>query len=249
MPRIDRVVVPPKTDHDVGDFGIVMLEDDSVGFFYTLISDTLERVKTELEQQRMLDPIALSHGLLQDDLGQRALALGALNAMSQHLLTRARWTFESSDSLGRFEFRPHDKVGMVGLFPSLAARLQRQGVSFTVIERRPETLESPYTVSLDPTALESCNKVLVTASTLLNDSLEDVLSHCQQAKVAVIGPTAGCLPDALFARGVAVVGGSRVIEKTALPVNLACGEPWTDSVEKYTLVRGDYPGIDRLLSV
>jgi uncharacterized protein (DUF4213/DUF364 family) len=53
--------------------------------------------------------------------------------------------------------------------------------------------------------------LLITGVTLLNHTLEDILRVAQQeAEIAVIGPTASMLPDAMFARGVRVVGGVRV---------------------------------------
>ena len=46
-------------------------------------------------------------------------------------------------------------------------------------------------VSLDPARLRPCNKVLCTSTTILNNSLDEILSYCApQAFVSIIGPTA-----------------------------------------------------------
>lgn len=249
LPDIADIIVPPKSNNLAGDFGMVVLRDQSVGFFYVLLNDTLEQVKTALTgaDQDRISVLDLGEGILTNDLGTRALALGAVNAASQHLLARSNWSPSDSNSMGQFGFDEQDHVGMVGLFPSLAPRLAKRGIKFTVIERQVEFLQSDYHVSLSPGDLTHCNKVLITASTLLNDSLEEMLSYCTNAEVAVIGPTAGCLPDPLFARGVDVVGGSRVLDMNSLPNLLRCGQPWTDSVSKYAITRAQYPGLDQLV--
>jgi uncharacterized protein (DUF4213/DUF364 family) len=52
-------------------------------------------------------------------------------------------------------------------------------------------------------------KVVSTSTLLLNDTLDRMLGHCRNARwFAMVGPGAGCLPDALFARGVTLLGGS-----------------------------------------
>jgi len=53
--------------------------------------------------------------------------------------------------------------------------------------------------------------VLITGTTLLNDTLEDLLLLCRpDARVVVVGPTVGLLPDAFLRRGVDILGGVRV---------------------------------------
>jgi uncharacterized protein (DUF4213/DUF364 family) len=59
--------------------------------------------------------------------------------------------------------------------------------------------------------------VFFTGVTLVNHTLEGILKQARQdAEIAVIGPTASMLPEALFARGVRVVGGVWVIKPDEL---------------------------------
>lgn len=125
-------------------------------------------------------------------------------------MKRAGLKLESSTSLGGMCFDSGDRVGLVGLFPSLVRQFLGVGVDFVVIERKQALLnpEAGYEISLDPARLKDCNKMLITGSTLLNRSLDEVLHHCRPAsRVAVIGPTASCLPDMAFAAGVHSMGG------------------------------------------
>ena len=61
------------------------------------------------------------------------------------------------------------------------------------------------------TVVPSADVLLVTGTTLLNDTLEGLLGLCRNdARVAVVGPTVSLLPDAYLRRGVDVLGGVRV---------------------------------------
>ena len=254
FPAIDRVVWPRSKRNPCksGEFALVVLDDRSAGLFYVWLDDTMERLvgidPGELEGR---DPAEyLSEGSHRG-LERRALALGVMNAMSQWLFSRARISLGGSGSMGDLAFTSSDKVGMVGLFPSLAERLQQQGMQFVVVEKDAALREQypQYTLSMNPQDLRGCTKVLITGSTLLNDSLDDVLAHCSGAqRVSVIGPTASCLPDALFRRGVHRVGGSRVVDLDLLLARQAADQPWGDAVQKYVLDRDHYSGLDTLLS-
>ncbi|HJL53929.1 MAG TPA: DUF364 domain-containing protein, partial [Arenicellales bacterium] len=58
----------------------------------------------------------------------------------------------------------------------------------------------------------------------------------------LIGPTVGCLPDPFFARGIDVVGGSRVADLCGLKKHMEHGENWGDSVIKYCINNKQYAG-------
>jgi uncharacterized protein (DUF4213/DUF364 family) len=82
-----------------------------------------------------------------------------------------------------------------------------------------------YRVTLDASALRHCNKVLSTGTLVLNDTLDDMLAHCRHAQwLALIGPSMGCLPDALFARGVTLMGGTWVLDGPAYVDALRSGQ-------------------------
>lgn len=254
IPPVRHLHIPPLKRNPSMDaeFGLIALEDGSAGFFYAWLGDTLERMRVELDRDALVHESAfeLSTRFASNDEVERTVGLGAINAISQHVFRRAGYQPAlTTASMGRLTFAAKDHVGMVGLFPSLARRLARDGIRLTVIEKKSNAVEDGFRVSLDPTELEKCNNVLCTASTLLNDTLDEILTHSLAAKhIALIGPTASCLPDPVFARGVDVVGGSVVLDLDALLERLCHHEPWGPSVCKYTIARSEYPGFAALLS-
>ena len=89
---------------------------------------------------------------------------------------------------------------------------------------------------------------MITASTLLNNSIDEVLEYSRAAQRRVmIGPTAGFFPDPLFERGISAIGGSEIsspeMARQRLSANLGLGE----SVRKFLLSAPDYPGLDRMM--
>ena len=254
LPPVARLWVPARSPGAgiEGEFGVVVLADGSAGFFFALLGQTLERLRSEVHATPdATDVRALAAGIESADEVERAVALGTLVAATAHVFRRAGYVPPPArNALGGGDFGPGDRVGMVGLFPSLVERLRARGVPLTVLELRPEkvTCAAGFEVTLDPRRLAGCTRVLCTASTLINGTLEAVLAHCDhRARIAVIGPSAGGFPDPLFARGVEVVGGTTVRDARGLLARLERGERWGDAVERYAIEAAGYPGLDALL--
>jgi uncharacterized protein (DUF4213/DUF364 family) len=54
-------------------------------------------------------------------------------------------------------------------------------------------------------------------------------------------------PDVLFARGIAAIGGLRIVDADVARMRMASGERLGDSAQRYLVEAGDYPGLARLL--
>ena len=144
-------------------------------------------------------PVEVARYCAGDDEADCSLGLAAVNAITRYVYRRAGFTpGDAPDSMGILDIAAADHVGMVGYFPSLVKRLRNDGIRLTVIEKKPQfhKAQENFLVSADLYTLESCNKVMITASTLLNNSIDEVLEYSRQAERRVmIGPTAGFFPD------------------------------------------------------
>ena len=99
-------------------------------------------------------------------------------------------------------------------------------------------------ITLDATKLGLCNKILCTGTTILNNTLDEILAHCSpDAFVSVIGPTAGYFPDPLFARGVDVVGGRVVKNGAQFMQLLAERKRWGDATQRTCFQRKTHASI------
>lgn len=254
--RIERVVLPPLLDApgQMGEFCAVQLDDGSIGIAFALIDGALgalyrDHLATGLHG-RVASELAAGYG--SDDGGLRALGLATINALTQRLFARAGFVPDAAtDSFGTLSLAAGDRLGMVGFFPPLVTKARALGIPVTVLELKPELVreEPGLTVTLDAARLAGCNKIVSTSTLLLNDTFELLAPQfCAAQAVALVGPTAGCLPDPLFAAGVTAVGGSRVVAADEFFARCAAGERWGETTRKFTLTAADYPGFEYLLA-
>lgn len=261
LPPIKALHLPPPSAEGTreGEFCAIELQDGSLGLSFVLLGEqvgqTLRTLRQDDHRSRLpgMSALTLARAYAERQGAQRTLGFAAVNAITRHLFDRARFKpAPAGDSIGELDLRPGDHLGMIGLFPPLVSRVLVTGARLAVLELRAD-LAGPregWGVTLDPAVLGGCNKVLATSTLLLNDTLDDILSRCRHAEqVALIGPGAGCLPDALFARGVTLIGGVWIDDAEAFKRALARGEPWGRSATKFALKREDYPGSNKLFEL
>jgi uncharacterized protein (DUF4213/DUF364 family) len=237
-----------------GEFCAVELDDGSLGLSYALLDDTLAQLRQLAPALGLAGAPALdvAQRFASGQGAQRTLGFAAANALTRCFFDRAGWRPEAStDSLGALDPRPGEQIGMIGLFTPLMSRVIASGAHLTVVELKAQLVgeHEGYRVTLDAGELRRCDKVLATGTLLLNDTLEHMLALCERARcIAMIGPSLGCLPDALFARGVTLLGGSWVLERAAYVDALRRGEPRSSGLaEKVAITPGSYPGFEALL--
>lgn len=253
-PRVRRLHLPPEPaeGESRGEFCALELDDGTLGLSFVLLGDTLHRLRVPsvVDALAGADAWAVARGFATSDPVARTLGLAAVNALTRWFFDRAGWAPDASgDSLGSIAPQSGDHLGMIGLFTPLLPRVLASGAQLTVVELQARLAgDFPgYRVTLDARELEHCNKVLATGSLLLNDTLDTMLAHCRQSQaVALVGPTVGCLPDPLFARGVTTLGGTWILDSAAYLDALHTGQPRRAAARKSTVDRDAYPGLQAL---
>jgi hypothetical protein len=254
-PRVRALHLPPARSATAKDaeFLAVELEGGSLGFSYVANGAAAPLTHDGPDASAVVgaDAAALARGYAGSDPVSRALGFATINALTQQLFARASWTPpDAGDSLGDLEPAAGEHIGMIGLFPPLVARVGEARARLTVLELKPELagVHEHYRVTLDPADLATCDKIVSTCTVMLNDTLDAVLAACRHARrFAIVGPTAGCFPDPLFARGVDSIGGRRVVDVQGFRDAFLRGEKWGAFAAKYVIARSEYPGVDRLL--
>jgi uncharacterized protein (DUF4213/DUF364 family) len=254
--RVKRIVLPPLVDQPgkEGEFCAVQLDDGSVGLAFTLLGSTLAELHARGLAGRQDGGTALEwvRGYADGSGATRTLGLATINALTRRLYDRAGFRAgDSADSFGSLNLSPGDRLGMVGHFTPLIGQARTLGIPVTVLELKPELVreEPGLVVTLDAKRLAGCTKIVSTSTLLLNDTFETVAGFWRGAEaVAVVGPSAGCPPDPLFAAGVTSVGTAWVVDAEAFLARCAAGEKWGETSLKVTLVPQGYPGLDALLA-
>jgi uncharacterized protein (DUF4213/DUF364 family) len=157
---------------------------------------------------------------------RKAVGIAALNALSASCWQRDmpdRYTIQHGvDALDALTLADDQHVVVVGALAPFLKVLKRRGRPFRVLELDPSTLkpdEMPFYAPADeaPGEVPRADVLVVTGTSLINDTLEGLLALARpDATVVVVGPTASMLPDALFDRGVDIVGGVLVTDPDPL---------------------------------
>lgn len=162
-----------------------------------------------------------------------AVAIATLNALSATCWAQGlKEPYEirrNMDAQDAVRMPKESSVAVVGALVPALRELKRRGGTWWVIEKDPRTLkgdETAHFVSTEKSAeiIGQADTLIITGATLVTHTLEKILQDAgPNTEIAVMGPTAGFLPEPLFQRGVRVVGGVWVKKPDQLLDVLAAG--------------------------
>ncbi len=145
-------------------------------------------------------------GLLSPHPLERTVALAVLNALGG---SRPQ-PFLSGDLLESLNLDREDQVAMIGYFEPLVRKLSGKVKTLWIFERE-ERVPGFYSESDLPRYLPEANLVLISATTLLNQTLEDLLSLIKKAReVVLLGPSTPLFPEAFRFTPITLLSGIRV---------------------------------------
>jgi uncharacterized protein len=252
LPPIANIFFPPfykGGQPKDAQFMAIGLEGGATGISFVLLPDEKMEEYAALRSPAFVGKnpreFALEFG--NADPIKEMIGLASINAICQHVMRETDFAVDSAtDSLGLLSVSSGDRVGMVGLFSGLIEPIKKAGADLVIIEKNDLLIQKfpNLPITLDPTKLSLCNKILCTSTTILNNTLDEILAYCSpDAFVSVIGPTAGYLPDPLFARGVDVVGGRVVKNGSQFFQLLAERKRWGDATQRTCFQKETYTGI------
>jgi uncharacterized protein len=164
---------------------------------------------------------------------RRAVGIAAMNALADtcwrrrpHPEAELRLGIDAFDAT---DIRPGDNVVVIGAFVPFLRELKRRRQPFLVLEQDPATLkaeELPFFRPADqaPAVVPEADVLLITGTTLINDTLEGLLGAAKPAaRVTMVGPTVSLLPDAFLRRGANILGTVRITEPDEFLETLAEG--------------------------
>jgi uncharacterized protein (DUF4213/DUF364 family) len=144
-----------------------------------------------------------------------AIGLACVNALIEPPPTDA---VDDREATTYLNLKKGVKVAMVGLFSPLVARIRATGAELTIIEKNPARIEI-LSDAEKKDALKSCDVAIITATTLLNNTFEEISNLLGTPRaVAIMGPSTPLMP-AIFRNtpvthlgGVIVADSSRVMQ-------------------------------------
>lgn len=149
------------------------------------------------------------------------IRLAALNALSVPFFKSHRYRIGNDDLSGIPAIFHHRRVCIVGAIIPLLKRLKDLGATeVAIIDHKQETqaeAEAGYGTFVRPEhtaeALAHCQTAIFTGAAIANGTITQLIDWAPaDAAIAVVGPTAGFVPEPLFRRRVALIGTSVVTD-------------------------------------
>jgi uncharacterized protein (DUF4213/DUF364 family) len=219
----------------------VKLSNGAGGVCFTPIKEIPHAVCCPSSAGRAFDPVKtqgmkakdLLKALSSEEPIKKAVAIATLNALSVscwELGITGNYTIEmNKDAQDAIMMPIETSVAVVGAFVPILKTLTQRGGKWWVIEQDSKTLKGEEIKHYVPAKeseeiIKRANVLIITGVTLANNTLKSILSLARpETEIAVIGPTAGLLPEPLFKRGVSLIGGVWVKKPNELLDVLSAG--------------------------
>ena len=202
---------------------VVQLEDEQTGVAMHFATEThsfeFVRELKHANAWEALQHLGSAHPL------RAATAVAVANAL---VADDSGW--QPGHMLDMLDLQPNDVVGMVGNFIPLVARIEplvKQLMIFETIEQVSENGILP--AYEEPRLLPKCSVIVITGTTLVNSTIEDLLCCCRNARTVVVaGPSTIMLPKAWMGTPVTWLAGSRITDPHVVMTGVRCGKSFRD---------------------
>jgi uncharacterized protein (DUF4213/DUF364 family) len=163
------------------------------------------------EAEVRLSARRLSSDLLESLPSQDPATAAAALACANAVANRATLKATDGDILEHLDLRPSDTVGMVGLFRPLVPGLRRTVETLHIFERHGG--DGLLAADQAPHLLPACDVALITAGTIVNGTLDELLTAASACReVVLLGASTPLLPRAFRDTPVSWLSGSLVVD-------------------------------------
>jgi len=192
------------------------LDTGHAGVCNTLISEATPQCCEILQDAGTLAgrPVTEFLGMIESwDFIERVIGVSAINALSQIVFEKEpdRYLVEKRNLVDVVEVTREDTVVMVGHIKPFTPVFTSRARVLHILERSSHREEGVLPDTACEQLLPEADIAVITGSALVNGTMDRLLELAGDARtVAIVGPTASCLPDPLFRRGADLVGGIRI---------------------------------------
>lgn len=189
----------------------VMLEDNSCGLAYTFRNELGECCSILSDAGGLIGknaadiiPWAKSKNRL-----KAAIGLATINA----IFNTPKTEWDTGNVITALDVRSDSTFGMVGEFRPILNEVKKKTNSFYVFEQDVSGDNTLYSSETIPQHLPKCDVVIVTATSLINQTIDEVISCCGKARqVCMVGPSTPLCPEVFGEHNVHLLAGSVVID-------------------------------------
>jgi hypothetical protein len=185
----------------------VLLDDGSCGVAYTYQSGPACGCHVLHDAGHMTGkPVSeLIPFLLETNTLRASVGLAAVNAV----MNAANPAYSGGNVVEALKITQDDTFGMVGEFKPIRAAVSKMTDGMYIFELNIEKGPDLYPEEAIPDYLPKCDVVVVTATSIINHTIDGVLEHCKNARqVCVVGPSTPLDPAAFAGTPVTLLAGS-----------------------------------------
>ena len=191
-----------------------ILENGDAGLAYVFKDDILAGCNIKLPKRPLAGAFAKD---LLDFAGTSSIANSISLSVANAVFSPLVHPSSHGDFIENFEIKEKTKVGMVGHFGPLEPLIRKQGADLTIFDLHPAPFSKVIDASHIPTLLPQCDVALLTATSIINETADDLLNHSAHCKyTAMIGPSTPLYPQCYAGTPVSCAGGSIVHQSDAL---------------------------------
>lgn len=149
---------------------------------------------------------------------EAAVGIATANALSHMLLELKPEKLPVSNIDILDLINPGDKIGMVGYFAPLVPKILEITNKLTILEKREIETVDTKEIRILPSksaieVLPDSDIIIISASTLANQTFDKLLSFCGKAReVVLLGPSTPLYPKPFFEQGITAVMGTRIFD-------------------------------------
>ena len=126
---------------------------------------------------------------------ERALGLATANALAGKFAA----DFTGGDSRSNIDLRKSDTVGMIGHFAPLIDDIRSMIGELLIFEVEDKLTEGFLPAEEAHVRLPECQIAIITATSIVNDTLDDLLSSCENCReVVLLGPSTPMIREAFI---------------------------------------------------
>lgn len=231
FPKVERLIHMNK-------WNIVFTDNDQIGMAFNFTGEhniynediNLKRIKT-LNKFVDKDIRLLIEDLLNNpDIQSRSFLVASLNALSQSIMDDKYMVNKDFKLLENREFdflNKEDTVTLVG-YGGVVDKIRGKCKKFNVVDKRIDTLLKPLIIEKDiryepkdinfykdideDNILDSTDILIITGSTLVNGTYQDIIKKAKHARIiGIFGPSGQILPEVLFNQGFNYITSNKII--------------------------------------
>lgn len=196
-------------------YSAVRLDDDRTGVAYTFREELVHGCSVFMGARPLAGKTAreLLEFLVSSDKIESALGLATANAVAN----TDQIVGIPGDVLEAVRILPTDRVGMVGFFGPLIPVLKDRVGELLIFEEQTEGFPTALSSSEALKRLPECDVALITSTTIINGTIDDLLEAAAQCRETVLlGSSTPCVPDAFRDTPVSLLSGMTVVDSSGI---------------------------------